>query len=124
MICLASGKEILTFVHLNIGSHPTTQLFQSSFDDSIVSVGSATATPVELESWPIFRITFQPNSNDGQRNGQCSIRILEKDEVVSEVLGGKKVEERVGFLLKSWVDGVRGRRISAAATSTTQIRNG
>ncbi|CDR39788.1 RHTO0S04e09472g1_1 [Rhodotorula toruloides] len=85
--CLASARSLLSFIHSTISSHPSTL----SAD----------------EDYPVFRLTFDPSSRDGPH---VRLRELSREEVRVEVLGAKREEERVGFLLRRWVEEVRERR--------------
>jgi len=58
----------------------------------------------------VFRISFSPKTGSNGEPAGASIRVVGREEFARDVLGGKKEEERVGFLLKRWVDGVKERR--------------
>ncbi|BGP33246.1 decapping endonuclease targeting mRNA [Rhodotorula toruloides] len=92
--CLASARALLAFIHSTIMSHPSTL------------PASSTAT----ENYPVFRLTFDPSSRDGPA---VRLRQLTCEEVRQEVLGAKRDEERVGFLVKRTAPG-------PAATTTTK----
>lgn len=94
---LAAGRALLSYIFKTVSSHPSTR--------------SAELAPGEeqFDSWPVFRVKFDPAQ--AARGGPAvEIRLLDAGEVKDEVLGGKKDEERVGFLLKRWVSEVRRRR--------------
>lgn len=121
--CLAAGHQIISFLHSKISSHPSTQSHQA-FLDSILpsSPFSSTTTTKEVEvedlqtlsAWPVFRITFTPSHNSRESSNPAAgiaIRMLSGKEVEEEVISGKKVEERFGFLLRRWVEGRRRGKI-------------
>ena len=89
--CLASARSLLSFIHQTLSSH-------------LVSHPD-TETP-----HPVFRISFSPKPGPIGEPAGVSIHVIGKAEFERDVLGGKKEEERVGFLLKRWVDGVKQRR--------------
>lgn len=60
-------------------------------------------------SWPVFRVVFEP----ARPKAGLHVSELSEHEASEEVLGAKRREERVGFLLRRWVEGVRARRMSA-----------
>jgi hypothetical protein len=68
-----------------------------------------------LPTYPVFCISFTPTSSALGPAG-VTVRELTDEEVRIEVLGAKKTEARVGFLLKRWVKEVmeRRRRLGAA----------
>ncbi|SCV73445.1 BQ2448_7371 [Microbotryum intermedium] len=69
--------------------------------------------------WPVWRLKFRPleerereggvGGGGGGRGGLELVRLTE-GEVEDEVKAGKKRVERVGFLLNTWVEGLRERR--------------
>jgi len=85
--CLSSARSLLSFIHQTLSSHI------ASYPDH-----------------PVFRISFSPKPVSNGETAGVSIRVIGKAEFERDVLGGKKQEERVGFLLKRWVDGVKERR--------------
>ncbi|GAA5894738.1 hypothetical protein JCM5296_002269 [Sporobolomyces johnsonii] len=93
--CLASARSLLAFIHETIRSS--------------TSLPSASPVSASAEPAPVFRISFSPSSANANGPG-VSIRQLSEEEVRSEVIAGKNDEERTGFLLKRWVEGVRARR--------------
>ncbi|KAK4701024.1 RAT1-interacting protein, partial [Phenoliferia sp. Uapishka_3] len=99
LACLASARTLLSFITHTISSCPPNQSHQSLFD-------SPTSATSDIKDWPVFRIEFTPTGNEPG----LKIRELGREEVQEEVLGAKKAEERVGFLLERWVERVRTRR--------------
>jgi hypothetical protein len=101
LACLSSARSLLSFIHSTIARQPSTVTHQSLF--------SSPPSPSEdeaLSAWPVFRISFIPSGP----NAGVSIREIGENEMREEVLGGKRVEERVGILLEKWTTGVRERR--------------
>ncbi|GAA5843549.1 hypothetical protein JCM5353_005452 [Sporobolomyces roseus] len=89
--CLSSARSLLSFIHQTLSSH--------------ISSHPDPETPHS-----VFRISFSPKTGWKGEPAGVSIRVVGKEEFERDVLGGKKEEERVGFLLKRWVDGIKERR--------------
>ncbi|KAK4335761.1 Decapping nuclease, partial [Rhodotorula toruloides] len=96
--CLASARSLLAFIHSTISSHPSTL-----------------ASPSSSEDCPIFRLTFDPSSPTGPT---VRLRQLNAEEVRQEVLGAKREGERVGFLVRRWVEEVMARRMRVGERQT------
>ncbi|GAA5896020.1 uncharacterized protein JCM6883_001689 [Sporobolomyces salmoneus] len=103
--CLASARSILSFLHQSLRSY------------------LAKNSPNLESEPPVFRISFSPtNGSNGEQPG-VSLRVLEREEIQRDVIGGKKGEERVGFLLKRWVDEVKARRERLQQRASTTPTN-
>ncbi|GAA5933211.1 hypothetical protein JCM10213_001222 [Rhodosporidiobolus nylandii] len=113
LACLSSARELLSFIHRTITSHPATAIADTAFL-SPPSPSDSPSSPADaaLPSYPVFRVSFTPSSSAIGPAG-VTIRELTSQEVETEVLAGKKPEERVGFLLERWVREVRDRRTEA-----------
>ncbi|GAA6028825.1 hypothetical protein JCM8097_007413 [Rhodosporidiobolus ruineniae] len=105
--CLASARELLSFIHHTLSTHPASQAAECSlFTPSTPPSSPSFKESAPLPPYPVFRLSFSPSTG-------LSIRELIPQEVQDEVLAGKKVEERCGFLLSRWVREVRERRRAA-----------
>lgn len=99
----------------------------TSPSNSMPIISTTTNISEELKNWPVFRIKFDPKSNNNNHthsrnngNGRSvnnststasiSIRELSEEEIREEIIGGKKLESRVGFVLTRWIEGVKMRR--------------
>ncbi|GAA5884751.1 hypothetical protein JCM16303_005259 [Sporobolomyces ruberrimus] len=96
MACLTSARALLCFLHQTLSAHIRSQ--------PILESGDSTTNP------PIFRISFSPKGDESGGPPQVTVRVLDGVEIERDVIGGKKDEERVGFLLQRWVQGVQARR--------------
>lgn len=90
--CIASARALLVFLHQTIASH------------------LASTSPADPTRSRVFRVTFSPKAGPHGGDAGITVRSLDHSELEREVVAGKKHEERVGFLLKRWVDGVEARR--------------
>lgn len=105
--CLASARELLTFLHGSVSTHPSTLRAEADLR-ARASAGTgagAGAGEDDPAAWPVFRVVFSPQEG-------VSVRELTPREVHDEVLGAKRAVHggRVGFLLARWVREVRERR--------------
>jgi hypothetical protein len=114
LICVAEGSNLLQFLHSAISSSPSTLHYQSLFNCLSASSTPSTSTVLDEEpkkdssvsidalvNWPIFKISFDP------REGQVRVQEMGAEQVRVDVIAGKKVTKRVGFVLMSWIEGVR-----------------
>lgn len=96
LVCLAEGSALLLFLHSTISALPSTLRYQSLF--------ASPSTPIDtLKNWPMFKIRF------AAREGQVTVHEMERAEAQIDVIEGKKAMRRVGFVLESWIEGVRTR---------------
>ncbi|GAA5991864.1 hypothetical protein JCM5350_002731 [Sporobolomyces pararoseus] len=95
--CLTSARSLLVFIHRSLSSY-------------IASIATGSDESESTRATPVFRISFQPHVGPNGEQPGVKIRVLKAGEYQRDVLGGKKREERVGFLLKRWVDEVEARR--------------
>ncbi|GAA5948851.1 hypothetical protein JCM3765_003926 [Sporobolomyces pararoseus] len=95
--CLTSARSLLVFIHQSLSSYVASNA--SEIDEYESSKAS-----------PVFRISFSPQVGSNGEQPGVKIRLVEGEEYKRDVLRGKKGEERVGFLLKRWVDEVKARR--------------
>lgn len=77
-----------------------------------------------MARWPVFRIKFDPSNPLTPGQGQCTIRLLESEEMERSVLEGKAPGGRVGLLKSSWVEGLRRRRREADRSVRLDARQG
>ncbi|GAA5926765.1 uncharacterized protein JCM15063_000364 [Sporobolomyces koalae] len=98
--CLASARALLCFLHQTLSSSIASRLVHS-------------ASP------PVFRVAFSPQPDAMRRQPSVSVREIGQAEFERDVLGGKKAEERTGFLLKRWVDGISERKERASMEPST-----
>lgn len=103
-MCTTCAVSILRFIFDTVASSSATQFAEEGL--------SSTGEPLGNE-WPIFNVSFEPSGP----NAGLSIRRIDDEEMRRDVLGGKKGEERVGFVLKRWVEGVNRRRERTNQTS-------
>lgn len=114
LICVAEGSNLLQFLHSTISSSPSTLHYQSLFNCPSASSTPSISTNLDetpkkdssisinaLVNWPIFKISFDP------REGQIRVQEMGAEQVRADVIAGKKVTKRVGFVLMSWIEGVR-----------------
>lgn len=89
LACLASGEQIIKAIRDQI-------LSDADAVDKERALASGDEAPTA--DWPVFRVSFDPAT------GSIAVRKLTPSEVEQQVNAAKKKEERVGFLLKRWVD--------------------
>ncbi|GAA6015653.1 hypothetical protein JCM11491_007185 [Sporobolomyces phaffii] len=94
--CLASARGLVSFLHQSLSGY-------------VASHAVPDAKGLRRDP-PVFRISFSPKVGPNGEPPGVAIRVLERLEIDRDVIGGKKREEREGFLLKRWVDGVQERR--------------
>jgi RAT1-interacting protein len=93
---LSSANSILQFIKSTISSDAETQIFETSFTNLSSEDG------LELiKDWPIWRVSF---------DGDGELRVRKLEGVDRQELVERKSEDRVGFLTKRWVEGLREMR--------------
>ncbi|GAA5889479.1 hypothetical protein JCM6882_007046 [Rhodosporidiobolus microsporus] len=134
LTCLASARELLSFIYRTVSTHASTVAAESALS-STPALAPAPSSPCPsspsspsspslasdgedpLPSFPVFRLSFTPSSSALGPAG-LTIRELTPGEVTEQVLGAKRDEKRVGFLLERWVREVRERRRKIASGAT------
>ncbi|SGZ12437.1 BQ5605_C028g10505 [Microbotryum silenes-dioicae] len=98
---LTSAFDLIQFIISTLSSDENNQAAEEEFKVNGKIPG---------QEWPVWRMRFRPLEEGRGGGGVLELVQLTGGVVEEEVLGGKKKEERVGFLLKRWVEGL-GRRI-------------
>ncbi|KAM0748120.1 RAI1-domain-containing protein [Meredithblackwellia eburnea MCA 4105] len=96
LACLSSAQKLLSFTFKSIKSNNAQLEYQAIFNDL-----SSSDSLEAVKAWPVFRLSFSPTGHDAG----ISLRQLSEEEVKTEVIEGKKKDDRVGFLLERWVAG-------------------
>ncbi|SCZ95270.1 BZ3500_MvSof-1268-A1-R1_Chr11-2g03396 [Microbotryum saponariae] len=97
---LTSAFDLIQFIISTLSSDENNQAAEEEFKVN---------GKIPEQEWPVWRMRFRPLEEGRGGGGVLELVQLTGGVVEEEVLGGKRKEERVGFLLKRWVEGL-GRR--------------
>ncbi|GAA6061531.1 hypothetical protein JCM10212_004521 [Sporobolomyces blumeae] len=106
---LSCARSLVCFIHQTLSQHARS--------NDAMPHGNEDGDDDARAAYPVFRVSFDPRGGGGGggggggRGATVSIRRVGRDEVERDVVGAKPPGvERLGFLLKSWVDEVERRR--------------
>lgn len=91
---LNGAHEIIEYIASTIKACPSTGALQNYVDKCRREESEEKDSSFEA---PVWRVRVDP------RQATCSVRQLSPEEIATEVLGSKKEEKRIGFLLQRWL---------------------